>query len=372
MFNADKRVPVTVLTGFLGSGKTTLLNRLLKESHGKRIAVIENEFGEIGIDSELVIGVEEEIFSMNNGCLCCTVRGDLIRTLGDLAKRKDKFDYVLIETTGLANPGPVTQTFFMDEGIEKSFRLDGVVTLVDTKHVALHLDDSEECREQIGFADIVLLNKTDLMEPSAVDALERRIRTMNRATKIYRTHNAEIELDKVLGQHAFDLNSRFEIAPEAEPVTQSHDHEHHVHDHHDHDAEHCEICNHEGHDHEHGDHDHDHAHASHDHKGHDHHHHDESVTSVGIDVLGQCDSNRLNEWLGKLLNEKGEDIFRMKGVLSIRGQNRRFVFQGIHMMFGGEPDRAWAAREPRRNQLVFIGRNLDREALTQGFMSCLT
>ena len=211
--NTYDRIPVTVLTGFLGSGKTTLLNRILTENHGKRIAVIENEFGEIGVDNDLVIGAEEEIFEMNNGCICCTVRGDLIRILSNLMKRRDKFDHIMIETTGMADPGPVAQTFFMDDELREALNLDGVVTLVDTKHVLLHIDDSDEVKEQIAFADVILLNKIDLVSATELDQLEARIHAMNSAAKIYRTQDAVIEMDKVLNLGGFDLDRALEIDP---------------------------------------------------------------------------------------------------------------------------------------------------------------
>jgi G3E family GTPase len=320
--NEVDRIPVTVLTGYLGAGKTTLLNRILTENHGKKIAVIENEFGEVGIDNELVIDADEEIFEMNNGCICCTVRGDLIRILGQLLRRPERLDHILIETTGLADPAPVIQTFYMDDELAGEMELDGVVTLVDAGHVELHLDDSHECEEQIAFADLIVLNKTDLVDGSALDRLEERIGQINKVAKVHRTTNAEISIDRVVGIKAFDLQQKLEIDPgflEEDPE----DHEH-----------------------------------------------DSTVTSVGIDIPGDLDGQRLNSWISKLLQEKGPDIFRSKGVLSISGSDERFVFQAVHMLFTGEAERPWGDT-PRRNQMVFIGRNLDREALEEGFRKCL-
>lgn len=320
--NDIEKIPVTVLTGFLGSGKTTLLNRILTERHGQRIAVIENEFGEIGIDQALVIDADEEIFEMNNGCICCTVRGDLIRILSNLMKRRDRFDRVIVETTGLADPGPVAQTFFVDDDVCADFFLDGIVTLVDAKHVSLHIDESDECKEQIAFGDVIVLNKTDLVDGGELARVESRIRRMNAIARVHRAERAAVPIDAVLDVGGFDLSRALELEPGFLDVNATHEH-------------------------------------------------DPTVTSVAIHSEGDVDPDRLNQWLAALLRQRGADIFRMKGVVSVAGSDRRFVFQGVHMLFDGREDRAWG-RQPRASDLVFIGRNLDRAALTEGFERCVT
>ena len=450
--NNLNKVPVTILTGFLGSGKTTLLNRILTEEHGRRIAVIENEFGEVGIDQGLVINADEEVFEMSNGCICCTVRGDLIRVLGNLMKRRDKFDYVLVETTGLADPGPVAQTFFMDDESQNEFTLDGIVTLVDAAHIDQQLGRSDESTEQVAFADVLVLNKTDLVNDESVDKLESRLRGMNSMARILRSENANVPVDTVLNLSAFDLDQvlqnrptflepeypfewtgvykveqgQYELTLEEGPdpnmsLVALIDQEYSEEDLNS-GAEKCvrlyaedaqelspggvisfekhidlqlmsdgqksfflnidKKCN-LGLFTQHTAEEFDIKLLSTDSEDKNievpvtfertwvaQHEHDDEVGSFAIEREGDVDIEKMNAWLSKLLAEKGVDIFRMKGFISIADDPRRFVFQGVHMLFDSQPEREWAEDE-RRNQIVFIGRNLDEEAMQNDFDKCL-
>jgi G3E family GTPase len=368
---ASDKTPVTVLTGYLGAGKTTLLNRILSEPHGKKYAVIVNEFGEIGIDNEIVVGADEEVFEMNNGCICCTVRGDLIRILEGLMKRKGKFDAIIVETTGLADPAPVAQTFFIDEEVGRKARLDAVVTVADAKWLTERLKDAPEAKNQIAFADVILLNKVDLVSKDDLDEVEARIRAINPYARVIRTTNCDVPLDAVLDRGAFDLDRILAIEP-AFLETDDHDHAH-GHDHHDHGHVHGPGCGHEGHDHDHHGHD-DHAHKDHGHGAHSHgglkHYHDEDMQSVALEIPGDVDPDKFMPWVNALAASEGQHFLRWKGILAFKNEPRRFVFQGVHMILDGDLQREWKTDETRRSKMVFIGKELDQTMLRQGFEAC--
>ena len=347
------QTPVTVLTGYLGAGKTTLLNRILSEDHGKRYAVIVNEFGEIGIDNDLIVGSDEEVYEMNNGCICCTVRGDLIRVVAGLMKRQATagrgFDAIIIETTGLADPAPVAQTFFVDEDVRAKTILDSVTTVVDAKHIELRLDDSREAREQIAFADQIILNKADLVDEADLVRIEARLRRLNPLAPIQRSVRSDVPLDTVLGRGGFDLSRILEIEPEF--LRPAHGEAGHVHD------EHC------GHD--------DHDHAGHDRHAHDHGGHViDDIRGVSLRLDRPVNGEKVTRWLNELLQAQGPDILRAKGILDVKGEDRRLVFQAVHMLLEGDFQRPWRDQEPRYSRMVFIGRNLDEAALRRGFEAC--
>lgn len=319
MSTAAAPIPVTVLTGYLGAGKTTLLNRILTEDHGKQYAVIVNEFGEVGIDNDLVVDTDEEIFEMNNGCICCTVRGDLIRIIEGLMKRKGKFDGILIETTGLADPAPVAQTFFMDDDVRARTRLDAIVTVVDALNLTKRLDDSPEAEDQVAFADVILLNKVDLVTEEELAAVRREIRAINPYAKVVETERCKVDLDAILDKGAFDLSRILSVEPDF------------LKD--------------------------------------DHHHHDETVRSISLKA-GDLDPDTFFEFMNRETQEQGPKILRLKGIIAFRDDPERYVVQGVHMIVEGDHQRPWRADEARESRLVFIGRDLDWDRLRKGFEAC--
>ena len=350
-------IPATILTGFLGSGKTTLLKRVLSEAHGQKIAVIENEFGEENIDSEILVSdVKEQIIQMNNGCICCTIREDLRSTLQDLAEKKRRgeldFDRVVIETTGLADPGPVAQTFFMDDEIAESYLLDSVLTLVDAKHAVGQLNDRQEARRQIGFADQIFISKSDLVAKDEVDALMHRIKHMNPRAPQQIVHFGEVSLASVFDLRGFNLNTKLEIDPDfLKEDDHRHDHAHaHEHDHVD--GTHCD-------------------HPSHQHEGGHHHHHDDDVKSFVFRSERPFDAAKLEDFLGAIVNIYGPRMLRYKGVLNMKGTERKVIFQGVHQLMGSDLGPAWGKDEKRVSKMVFIGIELPREILLQGLEQCL-
>jgi len=343
-------IPVTILTGFLGSGKTTLLKRVLSEAHGQKIAVIENEFGEENIDNEiLVTDAKEQIVQMSNGCICCTIREDLRATLSDLAEKKRKgeldFERIVIETTGLADPGPVAQTFFMDDEIAESYLLDSILTLVDAKHGDGQLDTRQEARRQVGFADRIFLSKTDLVAKEEAEALIHRIKHMNPRAPLQTANFGEVPIAEVFDLRGFNLNAKLDIDPDFLKEDDGHDHHHH---HHDHDHEHGEHC--------------DHPH---------HHAHDDDVKSFVYRADRPFSAARLEDFLGSVVNVYGPKLLRYKGVLNMQGVERKVIFQGVHQLMGSDLGPAWGSGETRVSKLVFIGIDLPREILEQGLEQCL-
>ncbi|MFY8113937.1 MAG: CobW family GTP-binding protein, partial [Rhabdaerophilum sp.] len=332
---------------------TTLLNRILSEPHGKKYAVIVNEFGEIGIDNDLVVGADEEVFEMNNGCICCTVRGDLIRIIETLMKRKGRFDAIIVETTGLADPAPVAQTFFVDQDVGDKARLDAVVTVADAKWLAARLKDAPEAKNQIAFADVILLNKTDLVSPAELREVEARIRAINPYARLHKTQKCQIPLAEVLDRGAFDLERILEIEP---AFLEADDHHHD----HDHDGECGPDCTHDHH-----------HHGHHHHHGGLKHYHDEEMQSVSIAHPGDVDPEKFMPWINDLVQTEGPNILRSKGILAFARESKRFVFQGVHMILDGDLQRDWKPDEKRVSRIVFIGRNLNEDALRQGFLSCV-
>ena len=352
-------IPATILTGFLGSGKTTLLKRVLTEAHGQKIAVIENEFGEENIDNEILVAdTQENIIQMSNGCICCTIRDDLRATLQDLAEKKRKgelqFDRVVIETTGLADPGPVAQTFFMDDEVAEQYLLDSILTLVDAKHAAQQLNDRQEARRQVGFADQIFISKADLVGADELAALTHRLKHMNPRAPMRPVHFGEVALKEVFDLRGFNLNAKLDIDPDFLKVEDEHDHGHDHHEHeHEHEHEHGEACDHPSHQH---------GHEGHGH----HHHHDDDVKSFVYRATRPFNPAKLEDFLGAIVQVYGPRMLRYKGVLDMQGTDRKVIFQGVHQLMGSDLGPAWAEGEPRVSKMVFIGLDLPRDILVQG------
>jgi G3E family GTPase len=349
-------IPATILTGFLGSGKTTLLKRVLQEAHGQKIAVIENEFGEENIDSDILVSdTTEQIIQMSNGCICCTIREDLRTTLRDLAEKKRKgeldFERVVIETTGLADPGPVAQTFFMDDEIAEQYLLDSILTLVDAKHAANQLNDRQEARRQVGFADQIFISKSDLVAKDEVDALIHRLKHMNPRSPMRTVNFGDVKISEVFDLRGFNLNAKLDIDPD---FLKENDHDHAHHDH-----AHDENCDHPSHAH-----DKEHAH------GH-HHHHDDDVKSFVFRSEKAFDPAKLEDFLGAIVNIYGPRMLRYKGVLSMNGTERKVIFQGVHQLMGSDLGPKWEEGEQRLSKMVFIGIDLPKDIFLQGLEQCL-
>ncbi|MBY4596327.1 CobW family GTP-binding protein [Ottowia caeni] len=349
-------IPATILTGFLGAGKTTLLKRVLTEAHGQKIAIIENEFGEENIDNDILVNdTQEQIIQMSNGCVCCSIREDLRSTLQLLAAKKRKglldFERVVIETTGLADPGPVAQTFFMDDEIAESYLLDAIVTVVDAKHAAEQLNERQEARRQVGFADQIFISKSDLVDADELEALQHRLKHMNPRAPQKAVHFGEVPLNEVFDLRGFNLNAKLDIDPD---FLKEEEHEHHHH----HDGEHCD---HPSHQHDHG-HDHGHGH---------HHHHDDDVKSFVFRSDRPFDPAKLEDFLGAIVNIYGPRMLRYKGVLSMKGTERKVIFQGVHQLMGSDLGPAWGEGEPRTSKMVFIGIDLPKDILMQGLEQSL-
>jgi len=326
-----------------------LLNRILSEPHGRKYAIIVNEFDEIGIDADLVVGADEEVFEMNNGCICCTVRGDLVRIIDGLMRRKGKFDAIVVETTGLADPAPVAQTFFLDEAVGRRTKLDAVVTVADARWLAHRLKDEPEAKNQIAFADVILVNKTDLVEAEELAEIEARIRGINPYARLHRTERCAVPLSEVLDRNAFDLDRILDLEPEF--LEADHDHAH-------------------GHDHDHGGHDHHHDHGSHHHGG-LRHYHDEEMQSLSVATDQPLSADKFFPWVQDLVQKEGPNILRCKGILSFKDDPERFVFQGVHMILDGDHQRRWRDDERRESRVIFIGRNLPQEKIKEGFRGCI-